>query len=150
MPNINVLSHMKLLSSFSATDLKKLGPTLGISALDNPQSLKFNGVSNIAAATATYPAALSITGGLAGGAGITNNFPFSIYDSYGNQGDAPVIGAQGLGTYNNGLYSRMKRVADGTNGSVQNLYGTTSGVAIMSLTQLANEFKPYTTILNTY
>jgi hypothetical protein len=39
----------------------------------------------------------------------------------GNTGDQSLQGLQGYGAYNNGYYSRLKKYADTTNGTVQNL-----------------------------
>jgi hypothetical protein len=72
-----------------------------------------------------------------------------------NQGDQSISGIQHSGAYNNGLFSRMKRLTDvsqaPTAGSA-NLYGNASGTqtnCITNSTKLANEFKPFYTVLNT-
>jgi len=71
----------------------------------------------------------------------------------GNGGDGSQ-GIQGLGSYNNGLFSRIKKYADATNGTVQNLYGASANTGaaastILTSTLANNEFKPVTYISNT-
>jgi len=71
----------------------------------------------------------------------------------GNSGDG-IQGSQFAGAYNNGLYSRIKKYADATNGTVQNLFGSSnttgaSASTIMTPTLANNEFKPVTYIANT-
>lgn len=72
-----------------------------------------------------------------------------------NQGDQAISGVQHSGTYNNGLFSRMKRITDAsqppTAGS-PNLYGNATGLqsnCITNSTKLGNEFKPFFTISGT-
>ena len=68
----------------------------------------------------------------------------------GDQGDQPISGVQWSGSYNRGLYSRIKRVTDvsvaaATSGS-SNLYAGTSGDSsncISNQLKMASEFKPY-------
>ena len=74
---------------------------------------------------------------------------FFAISNEGNYGDMSKLGLQGAGTYNNGYYNRIKRVADTTNGTYQNIYGLTAGTSIMSATNLLTEFKPTFQILNT-
>jgi hypothetical protein len=72
-----------------------------------------------------------------------------------DQGDQAISGVQWSGSYNNGLFSRLKRVTDvsqaPTAGSA-NLYTNATGSqanSISNITKVANEFKPYYTVLNT-
>jgi len=71
-------------------------------------------------------------------------------------GDQPIAGTQFLGTYNHGLFSRMRKINDMSVATPvvgsQNFYGGSSGTqtnCITNTTKVANEFKPYYTILNT-
>jgi len=80
-------------------------------------------------------------------------YDISFFVYSGNGGDG-VQGTQFKGAYNNGLYSRIKKYADATNGTVQNLFGTsaTTGATastIMTASLANNEFKPVTYIANT-
>lgn len=70
-------------------------------------------------------------------------------------GDQAISGIQHAGSYNHGLFSRIKRLTDvsqnPTAGSA-NLYTNATGTqanSISNITKVANEFKPYFTILNT-
>ena len=78
---------------------------------------------------------------------------FYVYAS--NGGDGSEQGLQNIGAYNNAYYSRLKKYTDVSNGTIQNLYGTSTSVTgaaasnIMTTTFLNNEFKPYSVVLNT-
>jgi len=70
-------------------------------------------------------------------------------------GDQPTAGVQFLGTYNHGLFSRIKKIPDMSVATPvagsQNFYGGSSGTqtnCITNTTKVANEFKPYYTVLN--
>ena len=74
----------------------------------------------------------------------------------GNQGDQPSSGVQWAGSYNKGLFSRIKRITDVSVATPvagsPNLYGGSAGNqtnCISNITKMANEFKPYYTVLNT-
>ncbi len=70
-----------------------------------------------------------------------------------NNGDSSIQSVYGAGSYNNGLYGRLKRTADATGQSNQSIFGgsgATAGNAIVSTTQLLQEFKPVTIIQNNY
>jgi hypothetical protein len=74
----------------------------------------------------------------------------------GNQGDQSTSGVQWAGSYNRGLFSRIKRITDVSanpaNGS-PNLYTNATGTqanCISNITKLGNEFKPYYTVMNTH
>ena len=164
-PNINAYIHFKLLSQMSSDDHATLGTTLGMGeCLDNTQSMKFNPTTTAAggnAQTATtvlaFPgtnvASFALTGGLIGGNGLVNNAPFSF--STANSGDQGAQGVQFTGAYNKGLYSRLKKYADISNGSFQSLFGASSttganATTIMNETQVQNEFRPYFKIQGQY
>ena len=156
-PNLNVYTNFKLLSQMSQDDLKSLGNSLGMGeCLDNAQSLRFNYAGGQAGSATAYPASSTVTAGLVGGNGLVNNQPFSL-TAAGNFGDQTGYGVQSTGAYNNGYFSRLKKIVDTSNASAagqNNLYSATSGsgaaaAAVMSPTNLSNEFKPYATVLNT-
>jgi len=149
-PNINAYISYKMLSDMSVTDLKQLGPTLGLgSQLDNFQSARFSG-SGTSTFTGTYPTNPVITGGV-GGNGISNNAPFNLSNN-ANAGEQSAFGAEYIGAYNNGLYSRASRIIDTSAANNQLMIGpssATSTTAITNVTNLVKEFRPYYTILNT-
>lgn len=70
-------------------------------------------------------------------------------------GDQGLSGIQHSGSYNNGLFSRIKRVTDLSQAPAAgsaNLYTNSTGNqtnSISNITKVANEFKPYYTVLNT-
>ena len=163
-PFLNVYTHIKLLSQMSQDDLKSLGSTIGLGdILDNPQSLKFvNSTSPAApAAPIAYNAVINATPGLTNivtGNGFTNNLPFPLANNAADYGDMPNAASEYYTTYNNGYYSRLKKVVDtnqvGATTAQVNLFGGTAGTnsnatTVMTSNQLANEFKPYCVTLNT-
>jgi len=82
---------------------------------------------------------------------IANNAELQFYTVNG----ASVQGVQNIGTYNDGLVSRLKKYSDFTNGTYQNLYGATTGVGtnasnVLALNQISNEFKPFSYVVNGY
>lgn len=227
IPNLNSYVSFKLASQMSQDDLKTMGPSLGMGeALDNWESMIFNGSANSQASAGTFPS-LTVTKG--NGNGLTNNLPYPISTvqyslvttaltgasatttqtltatnsaikvgmlvtgnvikpntfvanisgttltlsqapeattvanqflnfltpTGADQGDQAISGIQWSGAYNNGLFSRIKRVTDvsqaPTAGS-SNLYTNSTGAqkdSISNITKVANEFKPYYTVLNT-
>ena len=164
-PYLNVYTHVKMLSQMSQDDLKTLGTTLGMGdCLDNPQSLKYNSPLSPYASTATGSYPLNAVGkaftGIYGGNGITNNMPFPMADNTANAGDLELSGTEYLGTYNNGYYSRLKKVADtsvtpAANAFSSCLFGPSVGTnntaaTIMTAQQLSNEFKSFSVISNPY
>ena len=79
----------------------------------------------------------------------------SFYMYNGNSGDESIQGLQFSGSYNNGYYSRLKKYIDVSNGTIQNIYGPSgntgqSASTIMTETQIAQEFKPYTKVVGNY
>ena len=105
-------------------------------------------VANISTTTLTLTQAPSATT-------VANQVLTFLSPSGGNQGDQSISGVQWSGSYNNGLFSRLKRVVDASQTPVAgscNLYGNASGNqtnCITNSTRLANEFKPFYTVLNT-
>jgi hypothetical protein len=67
-----------------------------------------------------------------------------------NAGDQSSQGLQTSGCVNNGYYSRLKKFADVTNGSLQNIYGTSSTTAILSSSEINVELKPSFQISGNY
>jgi hypothetical protein len=148
--NLNAYISFKMLSDMSVTDLKQLGPTLGMgSVLDGWESAKFNGSANSTLTSGALPGNAVVSGGI-GGNGFSNNAPFALSGN-SNQGDQATTGNQYNSAYNAGLFSRLSRVCD-VSGNVQNLYGVSSSSAttvVTNVTNLVKEFRPYYTISNT-
>ena len=160
----NIYTHAKLLSTLSMTELKNLGQTIGLGdTLPNPQSYRFNAYPNQTTGTAaaytiaTATTLTASTAGLQGGQWSVNNLPFPLSTASQNSGDMGVAGVQNITTYNQGLYSRLKRIYDVSTASAStatNLYSPTTGTGsaaacFMNETQLATEFKAITKILST-
>lgn len=122
----NVYQNFKLLSMLSATDLQSIGPSLNINgALDNEKSVRYNGAAG---------------NGLSG-VGLVNNLPFNLTAPNG------VAIAQNAYQNNSAILNRVSRIVDTTaNATYNKIWGT--GGAIMTGTQLNNEFKPYYTVSN--
>jgi len=124
-PFVNVIKHWKLLSSMSATDLKNLAPSLGLSeTLDNERSVKY-----VTAAAVTKP-----------GLGLCNNQAFIASAS----ADTQVIpnAQQNFGTTNGALQKRISKIVDASTlgKAYNNIVGT-----ITDISKLNYEFKPYFT-----
>ena len=159
-PGLNHYLNSRLLSQMSYDDLETLGPRLGFGELlDNHQSLSYYGSGNITGTTAlgtsAFPTAPSAAAAASTlnftGNGVVNNFPYPPTYQAGNSGDMSRPGTtQGSNTYNNGLYTRLKKIVDISGaGTATNLYGADNTKNIVSATQLANEFKPTYQVLNT-
>lgn len=106
-------------------------------------------VANISGTTLTLSQAPAATT-------VANQVLTFLTPTGGDQGDQSISGVQWSGAYNNGLFSRIKRVTDVSVATPvagsPNLYGGSSGSQINCIsnsTKLANEFKPYYTVLNT-
>lgn len=147
VPNVNQYVQFKMLSQMSHDDLKTIGTTIGMGDdIDNPQSLRFAG-SAIAQATGTSPT-LTFVSGSVGGNGVSNNLPFSASPDFGDQ---PALGSQFTNAYNNGYYSRLRKIIDTTN-SNNKLFGSASGTStefITNATKTSLESKAYYTVNNT-
>lgn len=158
VPNLNCFINFKMLSQFSQDDLKTLGSTLGFSALDNPESMRYNpsaSQTGTAAAFSSAGATNALTAGFTSGNGIVNNQPFPVGSATADGGDQGAQATQFTGAYNNGFYARIKKYSDTTNNTFQNFFGATAGTGsaattLMTTTQIQNEFKPYTVISGNY
>jgi len=115
-----------MISEMSENDLKSLGHSVGFSpVLDNPRAARYN----------------PIQGGANGhsGNGFCNNRPFSSTSEY------QTVSAQ-AGTLNNvantAIQHKLSRYVDTSMSLVQNgIYG--AGNTLMTVTNLASEFRPY-------
>jgi hypothetical protein len=147
VPYTNVYVTAKMLSQASQDDLKNLFPTLGAGdVLDNYESMVYNG-SMTSASAGTFPAMTAVTGGI-GGNGLINNLPFGT-----DYGDQNATGQQYVGSYNNGYYSRLKRIIDASANNLQKIYGPSTSTAATVINNVLNfqkEFKPYYSIMATY
>ena len=148
-PNTNAYVGFKMLSQMSQDDITAMGMTLGMGRqIDNPASIRYN--NQASATTAGVFGALAV--GPIGGNGLSNNVPFATPSG---DGDQPVDGAQGGGTYNVGYYTRLNRITDvSSTVTSSGLYNVPSagagsaGTGIMSTNQCLNEFRPTFQILN--
>ena len=146
-PFTNIYKGFRLLSEMGAgSDLKQSAPTFGISdsGIDNPNSLCYNPVLN-AAAVVGAAGPFTVSGG-----GLTNNRPFPVSTTAGAPYQA-FQGVQNSTCINEAIARRASRVVDATGSGRNGLYGpitgSTAGASLMSSTQLASEFKPYSTVL---
>jgi hypothetical protein len=115
-------------------------------------------VANISGTTLTLTGttANTTTNGITTTGTVSNQYLTFLTPTGADQGDQAISGVQWSGAYNNGLFSRIKRITDVSVATPvagsSNLYGGSSGSQINCIsnsTKLANEFKPYYTILNT-
>ena len=140
-PFISVVKNFQLLSTMSATDLKSMSVSLGMSdTLDNERSVVWD----------TVPAA---AGTAQGGVGLCNNKAFGLAASTEQQLFQNT--QQNSGTVNGAIQKRISRFVDASkdNGaSFNGIYGNNndvnSPIAIMSAQQLTQEYKPYYTVVN--
>jgi hypothetical protein len=148
-PFIGMYKNFKLLSELSSTDQQSTINTLGLStSLDNEKSVKFttanllNTGSSVSGTASAAPYQ---------GIGLCNNLPFSV------SGSAPagIAIPQNANQSNKAIYDRVSKIIDLTaNANYQNIYGAgiagTTTVApqpaIMSLSNITNEFKSYYTV----
>ena len=149
-PNLNAYVGFKMLSQMSQDDLKTYGSTLGMGdTIDNWESAIYNGSGVASSSAGAFPSATPV--GCIGGNGMTNNAPFSLGTP--NFGDQATAGAQFSGAYNNGYFSRIKKIIDTTSATPANgLFGSSAGTSancITNITNMVKEFKPYYTINNT-
>ena len=160
VPNINVYTGFRMLSEMSQDDLNSYGITLGMgNKLDNFQSLRFNSSPLITGSAATaFPVLTSLTAGLVGGNGFSNNVPFTFAAAESNGGDVGTINYEYYKTHNAGLYSRMVKPVDtsvtNTATNSTNLFGPSANTnkdatTVLTSTQLSNEMKSYTSVQNT-
>jgi hypothetical protein len=125
-PYINVCKHFQLISEMSENDLKTLGHSVGFSpVLDNPRASRY------------YPVQAGSAGHI--GNGLCNNRPFSSASEYqvASTGDATLNNIP-----NTAIQHKLSRYVDTSMSLVQNgIYG--NGNTLMTVTNLANEFRPY-------
>jgi hypothetical protein len=145
-PFISVAKNFQLLSTMSATDLKSMSISLGMSdTLDNERSVQWNTIASASRA---------------GGVGLCNNRAF------GNSGIGSATEQQLLiksnqndGTVNGAIQKRISRITDASKAggaSYNCIYSNTlspvgadnTPPAIMTAQQLSQEFKPYHTVVN--
>lgn len=137
-PYTNIIKNFEMLSEMSADDLKVWGSSYGIGeVLDNPRSVVLN----------TAPALQ--------GSGLCNNTPFGTVTSgttsaFSHEFPLATPTTTNGNCANIAITSRLSTFADTTQaGAGQKIYGSGAG-NIMSLNQLAQEFKPYYTVINNY
>jgi len=139
-PFISIYKHFKLLSELSATDLKNLAPSLGLSeSVDNEKSAVWT--------TAMGQAVPGAAGQSKPGIGLCNNLPYSTQANNGLAGAMAL--SQNTGATNDAILKRASKIVDAT-GSVNNFVGAAFGVgtaagtqpSIVSITNLTNEYKP--------
>lgn len=117
-PFINVARHFQLLSEMSVNDLATMGDTLGFAnTLDSVKSIRYTDAGGATASSS--------------GNGLSNNRPFGSPDNA-----TALTGSQNSGVANSALQYKLGRYVD-TESNANNLG------AIVTKTQLANEFKPY-------
>lgn len=155
-PYTNVWATLRLLSQMSQDELAQYGmSTLIGTKVDNSESLRYNSAVQTTTTAGVYPALTSNflgavgTAGGYGGNGLSNNM---IYALPSNDGDQGIVGAQGVGTYNTGMYYRSARVCDysspvapGPTSTTNNLYGASG---IQTLAQSNIEFKANFQVIN--
>jgi hypothetical protein len=140
-PYASVPAMFKLLSSMSATELKGISQTLGMSeVLDTPEAQQF--VSAVAT-PAQYVAS--------GGVGMVNNAPFPIYttsNSVGSGFQSILSASQNANVVNESLVRRANRYVDTTGNAIRNnCFGAGK---IMTLANLNQDLKPYYTVTSNY
>lgn len=130
-PYLNSFLNLKMMSEMSINDLQNLGPTIGFSeCIDSYQSQQWN--SSLATVNGT---------------GMTNNKPFGFNAVPATEQQLIISPYQNNNTANKAVQLRLSNIVDTTQPTHGNkIFG--SG-RIMTATQLANEFKPYYTVLNT-
>ena len=139
-PFISVVKNFQLLSTMSATDLKSVSVSLGLSdTLDNERSMQWSTVG--AAATP-------------GGVGLCNNRSFGAINASSEQ-QLIQKPNQNDGTINGAIQKRISRIVDASkaggvsfNGIFGNLGANGSVPTIMTASQLAQELKPTYTVNN--
>ena len=144
-PFLSVYKNFKLLSSMSASDLKAIAPSLGMSdVLDSEKSVVWNPIP--------------VTGAIpSSGVGLSNNRPFPASGS-GTDCQSLMASSQNTGACNTAIQKRTSRLVDQTQAqgsatvastSAQGIYGpatTALATNIMTSSQLTAEFKPYYTV----
>jgi hypothetical protein len=117
-PHLNIVKHFKMISELSVNDLATIGPTLGFSdRLDTTRSMR-------------YVSAITATDGNSGN-GLTNNRPFGAGEHQG-----VIVASQNDNACNTAIQGKLNRYVD-TSANINN------SLALVTVTQLNNEFKPY-------
>lgn len=116
-PYLNILKHFNMISQMNVNDLATIGPTLGINKLDDVRSIRY--VSGITATTK------------ASGNGVTNNRPYG-----GGDHQVALTSVQNDNTANTSILGKINRFVD-TSSNINNY------TALVTATQLANEYRPY-------
>jgi hypothetical protein len=125
---INICKHFQLTSEMSENDLQILGHSVGFSpVLDNPRAARYNPTQAGAAGHS--------------GNGLCNNRPFSSASEY-------QVASAGAATLNNiantPIQHKLSRYVDTSMSVIQNgIYGASTSNTLMTVTNLANEFRPY-------
>jgi hypothetical protein len=140
-PFISVVKNFQLLSTMSATDLKSVSVSLGMSdTLDNERSVQWS-----TAAAAATP----------GGVGLCNNHPFGTTTASSTEQQLMQKANQNDGTINGAIQKRISRIVDASKvggSSYNGIYGSfgANGTVptIMSASQLSQELKPTYTVNN--
>jgi hypothetical protein len=144
-PFISIAKNFQLLSTMSATDLKSMSISLGMSdTLDNQRSVQWNTI-----ASANRP----------GGVGLCNNRAFGNSANFASAEQQLLIKPnQNDGTVNGAIQKRISRITDASkNGgtSYNCIYSNSTPYgadntppAIMTAQQLSQEFKPFYTVTN--
>jgi hypothetical protein len=132
---INVCKHFQMISEMSENDLKTLGHSVGFSpVLDNPRAARYNPTQAGAAGHS--------------GNGLCNNRPFSSTSEY-------QTAAAEAATLNNianpAIQHKLSRYVDTSMSVVQNgIYGPATSNTLMTVTNLASEFRPYYEVKSNY
>ena len=117
-PHLNIVKHFKMISELSVNDLATIGPTLGFSdRLDTTRSMR-------------YVSAIAATDGNSGN-GLTNNRPFGA-----GEHQSVIVASQNDNACNTAIQGKLNRYVDTS-------ANTNNALALVSVTQLNNEFKPY-------
>jgi hypothetical protein len=132
-PFHNIISGWCMASQMSVNDLKEIGKTIGWSStLDSPASAYYS-ATGIPVNGQSQP-------------GISNNKPFGPTGVYST--DVQMVqGPQNFGCVNKAIQERVQFTVDTTAGGgvANNFYPT-----LVTATQLAAEYKPFYTVLNTH
>jgi hypothetical protein len=127
-PYHNILCGWWMASQMSVNDLREIGRTIGWSSVLDSASSGYYSNKSVAVAGKSVP-------------GIFNNKPYATAASSDVQ---LIVGAQNAGCVNRAIQEKLQWTVDSANGA-NNFYPS-----LVTATQLANEFKPYYTVINNY
>ena len=132
---INICKHFQMISEMSENDLKTLGHSVGFSpVLDNPRAARYNPTQAGAAGHS--------------GNGLCNNRPFSSASEYQT---AAAEAATLNNIANTAIQHKLSRYVDTSMSVVQNgIYGPATSNTLMTVTNLASEFRPYYEVKSNY